>query len=121
MMFLIFAIFVFILCMVVSLFIARIAVGSIRESKWGINIYPVNCPKCSENMPRFRSPKSFRELMWGGWNCPKCGCRMNQWGKEILSDEKGGTKQLGQTMLPQISSFDEKGKTPVERMFEDEK
>ena len=34
-------------------------------------------------MPLVRTPTSIRQLMWGGWTCPKCGCEMDGTGVEI--------------------------------------
>jgi ssDNA-binding Zn-finger/Zn-ribbon topoisomerase 1 len=53
------------------------------EGKWGINLDAVDCPDCKERMPnKVRVPDNLHQLMWGGWTCPKCGCRMDKWGKE---------------------------------------
>jgi hypothetical protein len=53
------------------------------KSRWGINLKSVSCPACKEQMPVLRVPNSVHELMWGGWTCPKCGCRMDKWGKAL--------------------------------------
>jgi len=57
------------------------------ENDLHVNLEKVICPKCGEQLPALRVPKDMHELMWGGWTCPKCGCRMDKWGKEI--SEKG--------------------------------
>jgi hypothetical protein len=41
------------------------------------------CPDCSEVLPRFRKPDNLRQLCWGGWTCPKCGCNLNSRGRKI--------------------------------------
>jgi hypothetical protein len=61
------------------------------KSKWGINLKSVCCPTCREQMPMIRVPGSLHELMWGGWTCPKCGGRMDKWGKAHTKDR--GTKE----------------------------
>ena len=61
-----------------------------RESKWGINLESVRCPACEEQMPVLRVPDSLHQLMWGGWTCPKCDCRMDKWGKALT---KTGSKK----------------------------
>jgi hypothetical protein len=53
------------------------------SGKWGINLETVHCPKCGTKMPTLRVPESVHELMWGGWTCPDCGCRMDKWGKAL--------------------------------------
>lgn len=54
-----------------------------EESKWGIDLEVVNCPKCNEKMPAIRIPKDIQQLMWGGWTCPNCDCKMDKHGKRI--------------------------------------
>ena len=51
------------------------------DADWGINLAAVHCPECKVKMPALRVPKNFLEMMWGGWTCPECGCRMDKWGK----------------------------------------
>lgn len=51
----------------------------------GINLEAVHCPQCGERMPAIRVPESMFQLLWGGWSCPACGCKMDKWGKAIES------------------------------------
>jgi DNA-directed RNA polymerase subunit RPC12/RpoP len=51
-----------------------------------INLEEVHCPKCGTRMPALRVPEGLHQLMWGGWTCPQCGCRMDKWGKAIESE-----------------------------------
>lgn len=60
-----------------------VAYGTIRKNKWGINLNPVNCPRCNRTVPQIRQPKSTSQSMWGGWTCETCGCEMDKWGREI--------------------------------------
>ena len=53
------------------------------ENKSGIDLETVYCPECNEAMPKLRVPDDLHQLMWGGWACPKCGCRMDKWGKPL--------------------------------------
>jgi hypothetical protein len=32
-----------------------------------------------------RKPASSGEAMWGGWTCPKCGCKLDKYGQERAS------------------------------------
>ena len=57
------------------------------DPDWGINFEKVQCPSCSEDMPPIRIPKGWHELMWGGWTCPNCACRLDKWGKARATDE----------------------------------
>jgi hypothetical protein len=48
-----------------------------------LNLEAVHCPRCGQQLPALRVPATLRQLMWGGWTCPNCGCRMDKWGKAI--------------------------------------
>jgi transposase len=41
------------------------------------------CPKCKTKLPVFRSPHNSREMLWGGWTCPKCRTEIDRWGNVI--------------------------------------
>jgi hypothetical protein len=41
------------------------------------------CPRCTSPMPPLRRPASVRQMLWGGWTCPGCGCEMDRRGREI--------------------------------------
>ncbi|MBD3318501.1 hypothetical protein GF342_01175 [Candidatus Woesearchaeota archaeon] len=76
---------------VLGIIIALLAIGGVlvivstlkRQGKWGINLKPVFCPKCTTRAPRVRTPTSTQEALWGGSTCTTCGCKMDKWGKEI--------------------------------------
>ena len=57
-----------------------------RRSRWGINLRKVHCPQCNERMPAIRVPDNLQQLLWGGWTCPSCGCRMDKWGEPLQDD-----------------------------------
>ena len=69
--------------------------GSKRKSgRWGLNINlskggqvksrniltEVKCPICGQELPKVRVPRSFKQILWGGWTCGKCGQRVDKWG-----------------------------------------
>jgi hypothetical protein len=58
-------------------------------STWGINLEAVRCPQCRQQMPAFRVPASLQQLLWGGWTCLQCGCRMDKWGRAIEAEAQG--------------------------------
>ena len=60
----------------------------LEDSRWGINLEAVHCPRCGERMPALRVPDSVRQLLWGGWTCPACGCRMDKWGQPLTDDHE---------------------------------
>jgi hypothetical protein len=51
----------------------------LEGSKWGANFSDVKCPSCGTPLPFTRIPKSFRQLMWGGWTCTTCGNEFDKW------------------------------------------
>jgi len=60
-----------------------------RKGRMGINVQRVSCPRCQEKMPAARAPRNARQMLWGGWTCPRCGCEMDKWGKEIGGGDQG--------------------------------
>jgi hypothetical protein len=58
-----------------------------RQSKaggrWGFgSVRGTNCPRCGTRLPMIRKPASTEEMMWGGWICPSCGCKVDKYGRE---------------------------------------
>jgi hypothetical protein len=58
--------------------------GTALKDKWGINLHRVSCPNCGTLMPMVRLPSSIEQAMSGGWTCPRCRCRMDKWGRQIV-------------------------------------
>jgi hypothetical protein len=54
-----------------------------EQNRWGINLQGVRCPKCARSMPTFRVPDGWQQILWGGWTCRHCGCRMDKWGRAV--------------------------------------
>jgi hypothetical protein len=53
------------------------------KGKWGIgSLLGTACPRCGERLTMVRKPRSIGEVMWGGWTCPKCGCKVDKYGRE---------------------------------------
>ncbi len=101
----------------------KIVVDSVKgKSDWGVDLSLPNCPKCGMKVPAIRKPTSTRQAMWGGWTCSNCGCEIDKWGKEIntaiIEPEQ---KQIREAQISFVDSFDEKGRTPVEKIFEENK
>jgi len=90
-----------------------------KQGNWGIPFKKATCPQCETKSPFSRIPTSFRQAMWGGWSCSNCGCEMDKWGKEILIEiqTQNSRRQIKQVEEDFIKPFDEKGRTPVERIF----
>jgi len=58
-----------------------------------------HCPNCDYKLPRFRSPRSGKQAMQGGWTCPNCGAEVDRSGN-LIGEGAGVPKpvsQLGQT------------------------
>ena len=69
---------------VVSALLFLVLMSTIKgNGNLGINTGEPICPKCKEKPKAFRSPKSIRQALWGGWTCPGCNSEMDKWGKEI--------------------------------------
>lgn len=106
----------------VSILLYKIVVDLVKgkRSDWGINLSLPNCPKCGKKVPIIRKPTSTYQAMWGGWTCSNCGCEMDKWGKEInISEIEATQQQIREGQVNIVESFDEKGNTPVEKIFEE--
>jgi hypothetical protein len=53
------------------------------KGRWGIGaIGGKQCPRCGTRLPMIRKPASAEEMMWGGWTCRTCGCKVDKYGRE---------------------------------------
>ena len=73
---------------VLGLGMVLVIYGTVQKNRWGINLEPVNCPRCKEPIPQVRKPKSFSQALWGGGTCETCGCELDKWGREITSSKR---------------------------------
>ncbi len=114
-------IFIIVLFVGLSILLYKIVFDSAKgKGDWGMNLSLPNCPKCGRKVPAIRKPTSARQAMWGGWTCSNCGCEIDKWGKEInIAKTKTTQKQITEEQVNFVESFDEKGKTPVEKIFEE--
>ncbi|MBL8922908.1 MAG: hypothetical protein JNJ54_28930 [Myxococcaceae bacterium] len=56
--------------------------GTQQKTDLGLNLTLANaCPKCGTPLPAVRVPKNFRQALWGGWTCAKCGVELDKWGR----------------------------------------
>ena len=78
-----FLLLLFIVPLVTSLVLTPLIYGTFARNKWGINIAPVVCPGCRTALPRWRTPTSFKQVLWGGYTCPTCHCELDKWGREV--------------------------------------
>jgi len=44
---------------------------------------PKACPECGTPAPTVRKPANRRQLLWGGWTCPKCGRELDRRGRKV--------------------------------------
>jgi DNA-directed RNA polymerase subunit RPC12/RpoP len=58
-----------------------------ETNKWDINLDKVLCPECGSRQPALRIPKNVKQLMWGGWVCEKCSCKMDKHGNKITEKD----------------------------------
>lgn len=70
---------------IVSLILVKRRGQKLAEgTKMGMNFSSdLKCPKCDAGLPTTRTPKNFRQMMWGGWTCPGCGTELDKWLKPI--------------------------------------
>jgi hypothetical protein len=62
---------------------------SIRQrGNWGIHFKSVSCPLCGYPAPVPRVPKNWRQALWGGCTCPKCGLEYDKWGRAVDENER---------------------------------
>ena len=54
-----------------------------------------HCPNCDYKLPRFRSPRSGKQTMQGGWTCPNCGAEVDRSGN-LIGQESGVPQQMSQ-------------------------
>jgi hypothetical protein len=45
------------------------------------------CPDCGTAAPKFRIPANRRQMLWGGWTCPECGCELDRRWRMVESNE----------------------------------
>jgi hypothetical protein len=118
----VFLFFVFLAFLVVGGFALKIIVDSVkRKGEMGINLRPLVCPRCGVKAELFRTPDLINKATWGGGACSNCGCEMDKWGNEIVADEDPIPRRIEASKIDAFTTFDEQGRTPLERVFEDEK
>jgi hypothetical protein len=67
----------------VSAGLAVAAVGLTQHRPWQKLGSRLVCPKCGTDVPAYRKPMSWRQVLWGGWTCLKCGCDSDRHGNRI--------------------------------------
>ena len=65
--------------------------GTLKKTRWGINLEPPPCPQCGTPSSGIRIARSMRQFMWGGRTCPKCGCEIDKWGRDISPNRSAVT------------------------------
>ena len=92
-----------------------------KKGRFGINFKVLNCPTCGEKLPAVRTPKSFTQAMWGGATCEFCQTEVDKWGNIVnsKSEQKTSPQQIEEAKTEFVKPFDESGKTPVEKIFEE--
>ncbi len=115
----VFLFFVFLAFLFVGGFALKIIVDSInRKGELGINLRSLTCPRCRVKAELFRTPNLINKATWNDGACSNCGCEMDKWGNEIADNEQI-PHQLESTKTNPYLTFDEQGKTPLERVFDE--
>ena len=92
-----------------------------RNGDLGVNFRQLYCPRCGEKAVLLRTSNLIKQAPWGGGACANCACQMDKWGNEIstLSESEKMARQLEQMKITPIPSFDQAGKTRLEKIFEE--
>jgi len=62
-------------------------VGGLSVLLFGL-LRPVpKCPECGEQLPKVRKPANRRQILWGSWTCPNCGCEVDRKGRKVEPSE----------------------------------
>ncbi len=114
----------FLIILYLALFVALVILVNNRfkgKGQFGLNSKITNCPNCDKELPTFRIPKSFNQVLCGGWTCEVCQTDFDNWGNILNSknDFEVDQRQIDQGKTEFLESFDEAGKTPVERLIDD--
>ncbi len=51
-----------------------------RDRIVGLGPIHHRCPHCHADLPRFRMPRSLKQMLWGGWTCDNCGSEVDRHG-----------------------------------------
>ena len=62
-----------------AMWIALVIYGSTR----GKHLPTPSCPECGWELRVIRKPTTIKQVIWGGWTCPVCGCQIDKWGMQI--------------------------------------
>jgi len=58
--------------------------GTIFKTRWGINAATqIECPGCHRMHGQFRTPRNWRQTLWGGFTCAHCGTEVDKWNRPI--------------------------------------
>lgn len=58
-----------------------VAIGTIKQNRWGISRSQKVCPRCGTARALGQSPRSLGEVLWGGWTCRNCNQPLDKWGR----------------------------------------
>lgn len=99
-----------------TVFVVKLAIDEVRMKGrlMGINLRPLVCHNCDQEMPYLRAPNSTRQALWGGWTCSAFGTDMDRHGTDISSPVDVVSAPAA------VSPYNDRGETPLERVFRDE-
>lgn len=107
--FLLFAVFI-------GTFVLEIVIETInRKGELGLNLRSVICPRCQTKTKLYRTYSTIKST-WNGGACLNCGCELDKWGNEVPADERI-PQLLEKSKMRPIKTFDENGKTPLEKVL----
>ena len=110
----------FILLGPLLVYLAFVVVDTLRKrGEFGINLRPLACPKCNFQVLKDNIRSASDAASVRRWKCPICGTETDQWGKVDFNSiaVESIPKKIEPPRPDFTIQFDEKGRTPVDRIF----
>ncbi|THD33283.1 hypothetical protein [uncultured Flavobacterium sp.] len=61
--------------------------------KFFLNFKKARCKNCGQMQNYFRIPKNWRQFLWGGYSCGKCGAELDKFGEIIKMPKEFDTME----------------------------
>lgn len=63
-------------------------IGGLMVLRRAMSLPERHCPNCGERFPGFRRAVTFRQMLWGGYTCGRCGYEVDRHGAQIQRTER---------------------------------
>jgi hypothetical protein len=68
-----------------ALIFGVIALVTVRPKRHYGHSRSLKCPRCKHHFPKLDNSESGATIPTGGYTCEHCGCRMDEFGNELMS------------------------------------